>query len=67
MSSSPIEGDIMIFKRRPPAEMQGKLFLSNKTHFPSPSAQNKDGGGVFGEVCVWVCVFVLVSPDDLHQ
>lgn len=55
----------MIFKRRPPAEMQGKLFLSNKTHFPSPSAQNEAGDRVSGK-CLCVCC-VLVSSDDLNQ
>lgn len=50
----PSRGDIMIFRRRPPAETQGKLFLSNKTHFPSPSAQNEAGSR--GGVCVCVCV-----------
>lgn len=35
VASWPIEEAIMIFTRIPPAETEGKLFLSNKTHFPS--------------------------------
>lgn len=52
---SQLRENIMIFKRRPPAEMQGKLFLSNKTHFPSLSAQNEAGDRVFRKVPVCLC------------